>query len=130
MSKTFLFQAIQFCQTIQISISIPLVLSGAATPGQSGPGSNSNEGVHRIPQSSSITGDSPSDYLVSYPGHSLGGGSAVVVFYSPSRLGNKDDDEASLVEPLEKSQLTIVFDSNTRYQTTMCKKEISHEIIA
>ncbi len=26
-----------------------------------------------IPQSSSITGDSPSDCLVSYPGHSLGG---------------------------------------------------------
>ena len=28
--------------------------------------------VHHIPQSSSITEASPSDYLVSYPGHSLG----------------------------------------------------------
>ena len=43
-------------------------------PGQSGPGSNGNEGVLRIPQSSSITGTLPSDCLVSYPGHLLGGG--------------------------------------------------------
>ena len=51
-----------------------LVLSGATTPGQSIPGSDGNEGVLRIPQSSSIAGTSPSDCLVSYPGHSLGGG--------------------------------------------------------
>ena len=48
-------------------------LSGATTPGQSGPGSDGNEGVLRIPQSSSTAGTSPSDCLVSYPGHSLGG---------------------------------------------------------
>ena len=35
-------------------------LSGATTPGQSGPGSNGNEGLLGIPQSSSITGASPS----------------------------------------------------------------------
>ena len=50
-------------------------LSGATTPGQSGPGSNSNKGVLRIPQSYSIAGTSPSDCLVSYPGHMLGWGS-------------------------------------------------------
>ena len=38
----------------------------------SGPGSDGNEGVLCIPQSSSITGASLSDCLVSYPGHSLG----------------------------------------------------------
>ena len=43
--------------------------SGATTLDQSGPGSNGNEGVRRIPQISSITGTSPSDSLVSYPGH-------------------------------------------------------------
>ena len=43
-------------------------------PGQSGPVSDGNKGVLRIPQSSSITGTSPSDCLVSYLGHSLGGG--------------------------------------------------------
>ena len=48
-------------------------LSGATTPGQSGPGSDGNEGVLHIPQSSSIAGTSPSDCLVSYSGHSLGG---------------------------------------------------------
>ena len=49
-------------------------LSGATTPGQSGLGSDGNEGVLRIPQSSSTAGTSPSDCLVSYPRHSLGGG--------------------------------------------------------
>ena len=48
--------------------------------GQSGPGSDGNEGVLRIPQSSCITGTSPSDCLVSYPGHSFG------VFYSSAEV--------------------------------------------
>ncbi len=43
-------------------------LSGATTPGQSGPGSDGNEGLLRISQSSSTAGTSPSDCLVSYPG--------------------------------------------------------------
>ena len=43
--------------------------------GRSGPGSNGNEEVLRIPQISSITGTSPSDCLVSYLGHLLGEGS-------------------------------------------------------
>ena len=47
--------------------------SGATIQGQSGPGSNGNEGVLHIPQSPSITGTSHSDCLVSYPGHSFGG---------------------------------------------------------
>ena len=46
-------------------------LSGATTPGQSWPGSNGSEGVLHIPKSSSITGSSPSNYLVSYLRHSL-----------------------------------------------------------
>ena len=65
-------------------------LSGATTPGQSGHGSDGNEGVLRIPQISSTAGTSPSDCLVSYPGHSLAEGGflplcreAVGVFYSP-----------------------------------------------
>ena len=61
--------------------------------GQSGPGNNGNEGVFHIPQSSSITGTSPSDCLVSYPGDSLGRvlplcRGTVSVFYRPSQLGN------------------------------------------
>ena len=47
-------------------------LSGATTPGQSRPGSNGNERVLCIPQSSSITEASPSDCLMSYLGHLLG----------------------------------------------------------
>ena len=38
-------------------------LSDPTTPGQSGPGSDDNERVLRIPQRSSITGTSPSDCL-------------------------------------------------------------------
>ena len=51
------------------------------------------KGYSAFPQSSSITGTSPSDCLVSYPGHSFGGGvlllcrGAVGVFDSPSWLG-------------------------------------------
>ena len=51
---------------------IDRTLSGATTPSQCGPGSDGNEGVLHIPQISSITRTSPSDCLVSYPGH-LGG---------------------------------------------------------
>ena len=46
-------------------------LLGATFPGQSEPGSESNVGVLYIPQSSSITGASPSDCLVSYLGYSF-----------------------------------------------------------
>ena len=54
--------------------------SDVTTLGQSGPGSNGNEGA------------SPSDCLVSYPGHSLGdflpySRDAVDVFFSPNWLG-------------------------------------------
>ena len=62
MSKTFLFQVIQFSQTvliqtIQFGIStqfsfiwlIDRALSGATIPGQSEPGSNGNEGVLHVP---------------------------------------------------------------------------------
>ena len=51
---------------------IDRTLSGVTTPGQRGPGSNGIERVLCILQSSSITGASPWDCFVSYPGHSLG----------------------------------------------------------
>ena len=56
--KTVLFQAIQFSISTQFS-SIWLTdgaLSGATTLNQSGHGSDGNEGVLLLPQSSSITG--------------------------------------------------------------------------
>ena len=51
---------------------IDRILSCAIILGQSGPGSDGNEGGLCILQSSSITGTSKSDCLVSYPEHSLG----------------------------------------------------------
>ena len=73
MSKTVLFQAIQFSISTLFSSIWPTdrVLSGYTTPSQSGPRSDGNERVLRIPQSSTITGISPSDCLVSFPGHLL-----------------------------------------------------------
>ena len=58
MSKTVLFQTIQFSKSKEFSSIwiIDKILSRATTPGQSGPGTKGNEGVHCIPQSSSITG--------------------------------------------------------------------------
>ena len=56
---TVLFVCTQFkCQTIDKT------KSGAITLGQNEPGSNVNEGVLYIPQSSSITGASPSDLML------------------------------------------------------------------
>ena len=95
MSKTVLLHTIQFSMSMQFSSIWPIdwTLSGATTPGQSGPVSNGNEGVLHIPQSSSSTGTSSSDCLVSYLRHSFGGvplsGDAVGVFYHPSQLGRK-----------------------------------------
>ena len=68
------------------------ILLIATTLGQGGPGNYGNEEVLRIPQSSSITGTSPSDCSVSYTRTLVGGvlplcRDAVGVFYSPSRLG-------------------------------------------
>ena len=55
--------------------SIDGTLSGATTPGQSESGSDGNERILCIPQSSSIVEASPADCLLSYPGHlSVGDG--------------------------------------------------------
>ena len=51
---------------------IDRTLSRATTPYQSGPGNDVNERVLRFPQSSSITGATPLDCLMSYLGLSLG----------------------------------------------------------
>ena len=77
-----LFLTIQFsisylfahCLISNISIRpIDRTRSGAITSGQSRLGSNGNEGVLHISQSSK-TGTSLSDYLISYQRHSLAGG--------------------------------------------------------
>ena len=73
MSKAVLFQIIQFSISIQSNSIWPIdrTLSGGTSLGQSGPGSDRNKGVIYIPERSSITGASPSNCLVSYPGHLL-----------------------------------------------------------
>ena len=66
--KTVQFQTIQFSINTLFSTIWPMdrTLSGATTPDQNELGSDGNKGVLRIPQSSGITGNSPSDCLVSY----------------------------------------------------------------
>ena len=46
--------------------------SCATTPGGSGPGNDGNEGVLCIPQNSSVTETSLSDFLVPFSWHTLG----------------------------------------------------------
>ena len=55
---------------MQFSFIWPIdrTLSGATTLSQSGSGNDDNEGALHTPQNASITGTSPSDCLVSYPG--------------------------------------------------------------
>ena len=55
-------------------LPIDKTLAGVSIPGQSGPGSDGNEGVLYISLSSSITEASPSDCLVSYTRTLVGGG--------------------------------------------------------
>ena len=94
--KTLLFQAIQFRIRAYFNSIWPIdrILSCATTLGQTESGSDGNESVLCIPLSSWITRASPSDCLMSYPGHSLGGflllcKDAVGVFYSPTRLSHQ-----------------------------------------
>ena len=57
---------VQHKYTVSSIQSIDGTLSGATIPGQSGPGSDGNEGVLSILQNFSTAGTSPSDCLVSY----------------------------------------------------------------
>ena len=71
---------------------IDRTLSGVNIPDQNKPGSNGNEGILQIYQSSNITWASPSDGLVTYIGLSLVGvlplcRDAVSIFYNSSQLG-------------------------------------------
>ena len=77
----------------QFYLTIDRTLSGATTPGQSGSGSDDNEGVLCSPKSSSITGAlGNAEYacLVLYPGHSLVlllCRDAFDEFFNPTRMG-------------------------------------------
>ena len=99
--KTFLFQAIQFYSN-HFSISMLVVLFKPIDRGpircyHCGPewdlGAMAMKGYSAFPKTPAMLETSPSDCLLSYPGHSLGGVSyssaekAVSVFYSPNWLG-------------------------------------------
>ena len=64
-TKEFACICIYICITVVIDIFMA-IQQDASTLGQSGPGSDGNEGVLRIPQSSGITGNSSWNCLVSY----------------------------------------------------------------
>ena len=70
MSKTVLLQAIQFSISTQFNSIQPIdwILSSASTRARVDLGAIGSKGVLRIPQSSSITGISPSNWLVSPQG--------------------------------------------------------------
>ena len=80
---------------------IDMTLPGATTWGQSGPGSDGNEGVLLILQSSSITGASLSNDLMSYPEHPLVEGS-----YPPPPLQRSS---RSIIQPQPTGQNETVY---------------------
>ena len=133
MSKTVLFQKIQFCISTQFSCQnssissysvnistrfssiwpIGWTLSGATTEGQSGPGSNGNEEVLHIPQSSSISGTSPSNYLVSYLGHSLGESylsAKIQSVYSPAPADRASPSSVKTIDTYISNKWKLDFD--------------------
>ena len=75
--QTILFLIVQFCISHLFAHSLNIKQFYLTHPIRcySEAGSDSNEGVLRIPQISGITGVSSSDCLASYPGHLLVGGS-------------------------------------------------------
>ena len=86
---------------------IDRTLLGATTPGQSEPGSNSNEGVLRIPQISKA-GASPTDGLISYPRHEeeervlLLCRDVIGLFYSSSQLDCWPLEADRIIQGLKK----------------------------
>ena len=90
--KAFLFQIIQFSISTQFKCQkVHFDRSAATPPGQSEPGSDCNEWVLSIPQSSSITGTSPWECFVSYQDTCWESFTLCIdtvrIFHSPSRLG-------------------------------------------
>ena len=76
MTKQFYFKRFNFaCHSIALSLDVKQfylshrTLLGTTIPDESVPGSDGKEEVLHIPQSSTITGASSSDCLMSYPGH-------------------------------------------------------------
>ena len=82
-------------------------LLGATTLGQSGSVSDGCEGILCIPQSSRISGFSPSDCLVSYPGHLLSAEKQSVYSTAPTDWAkiNLFKNYVYLIEPYAKRLL-------------------------
>ena len=113
MPKTFLYISTILFQTFQLSINIQFssiwiirrILSGATTPGQNGPGNDSNKEILRIPQRSGITGSSPLFNVISC---TLVGGvlslcrDSVVVFCSPNWLGHMKNETHKIPYDIKK----------------------------
>ena len=120
MSKTVLFQRIQFNINTKFISIVPIDrnLSGATIPSQTGTGSNSNE--EAFPKAPALHGTSPSDCLESYP--VIGEGvvlplcrEAVSIFYSPSQLDKSKVMLGTIDEGNLKSPISIA-------TTLMCRR--------
>ena len=104
MSKTVLFQTIQFSTSTLINSIQPIdrTLLSVTNTGQSRSGSDSKKRVLRIPQSSNVTRASSSDCLVSYPGHSLG------EYNLSAEMQSEDTHWGSLTPQQRCSQRTLI----------------------
>ena len=89
-------------------------LAGATTPDQRGPRNGGNKRLLRISQSSSITGASLSDCLVSYPGHLLKESYSSVVMQSVYSAARGDWDKIIL------TQLCTLYHMKLRWRCPWC----------
>ena len=133
MSKTVPFQTIQFIIRTLFNSNQPIerTLSGAINLGQSGTGSDGNEGVLRISQSSSIIGAPPSDCLVSYPRLSLlesypSADTQSVYSAAPADLVNLLEIQQQGLQAIQTSLCAIVEASND--ERGNCEKIIVDEV--
>ena len=111
---------------------IDRTLSGVTTSGQSGTGSDGNEGVLHIPQSSSITEVSPLVCLVSYLGYSFGSGGGSypstemhsMFSTAPAEWAQKDLRRRATTQiPVNGYQLTQVWKTCWAMHRVECKKQ-------
>ena len=126
MSKHFYFKQFSLAKVHSLVLFDPdRNVSGVTTTGQSGPGSDGSDGVLCIPQSSSITGTSPSDFF-SVICRTLVGSvtpwrEAVGVFYSHPHTNWTRVERSSLLQIKDVKSLSFKFTSSTYAYYICCK---------
>ena len=118
----------QFIYQTLIFYPLDRTLSDANTLGQSRPGSDSSKGLLHVPQSSSITKDSPSDCLVPKSGHLLGESYSSAEIQSVCSAAPADwASEHSLGESYPFAKMQLVYSARILIRRVLlfCREAVS-----